>query len=260
MDSLGDVATIAAAGLGAGFVNGAAGGGSLVSYPLLLATGLDARTANITNTVGLLTGYVGGAVGFRDHLRTQRPRLRELSPIALAGGVVGALLLLSTSESTFEAVVPLLIVGACLLFAFQPVVRRRLVERREQRVGERHDPTARLGVLALAGVFTAAVYGGYFGAGIGVILLAILGVVLDDPLPSVNGIRGVLSLLVNVVAAVVFAFGADVEWAVAGVMAVTCLVGGYAGARVSLRLPDKVLRFVVVGFGLAAVARILTTS
>lgn len=255
MDSLGDVLTVAAAGLGAGFVNGAAGGGSLVSYPLLLATGLDARAANVTNTVGLLTGYAGGALGFRDHLRTQRPRLRELAPIALAGGAGGALLLLLTSESAFEAIVPALILGACLLFALQPTVRRRVVARR----ADPHPATGRLGVAALAAVFAAAVYGGYFGAGIGVILLAILGLVLDDPLPSVNGVRGVLSLLVNVVAAVVFAIGAEVDWAVAGVLAATCLVGGYAGARVSLRLPDRVLRVVVIGFGLAAVARLLTT-
>lgn len=259
MDSLGDVVTVAAAGLGAGFVNGAAGGGSLVSYPLLLAVGLPARTANVTNTVGILTGYVGGALGFRDHLRSQRVRLRELAPVALAGGIAGALLVLATSESSFEAIVPVLIIGACLLFAVQPIVRRRLAERRQARSGEAHDPTAPLGALALAAVFAAAVYGGYFGAGIGVILLAILGLVLDDPLPSVNGLRGLLSLVVNVVAAVVFAFGADVEWAVAGVLSTTCLVGGYIGARASLRLPDHLLRVVVITFGLAAVARLLTT-
>jgi len=260
MDSVGEILTVAAAGLGAGFVNGAAGGGSLVSYPLLLATGLDARAANVTNTVGILTGYVGGAVGFRDHLRSQRARLRELAPVALIGGVLGALLLLVTPESTFEVVVPVLILGACLLFGFQPVVRRRVAERRQRRTGgPPHDPTAGLGALALGAVLGAAVYGGYFGAGIGVILLAILGVVLDDPLPSVNGLRGVLSLLVNVVAALVFAVGADVDWGIAGVLAVTCLVGGYAGARVSLRLPDHALRVVVIAFGLAAVARLLTT-
>ncbi len=258
MDTLGDVLTVAVAGVGAGFVNGAAGGGSLVSYPLLLTTGLPALTANVTNTVGLLTGYVGGALGFRDHLRSQRVRLRELAPVALGGGVAGALLLLLTSEAAFDAIVPVLILGACLLFAVQPSVRRRVVARR-QSAGAAHDPTGRLGALALASVFAAAVYGGYFGAGIGVILLAILGLVLDDPLPSVNGIRGVLSLLVNVVAAVVFAFGADVDWGVAGVLAATCAVGGYAGARLSLRLPDRVLRIVVITFGLAAVARLLAT-
>ena len=259
MDSLGDALIVAAAGLGAGFVNGAAGGGSLVSYPLLLATGLPALTANVTNTVGLLTGYVGGALGFRDHLRSQQARLRELTPVALAGGVAGALLLLVTSESAFEAIVPVLILGACLLFGLQPVVRRHVIERRQRRAGTPIDPTSRLGAIALAGVFAAAVYGGYFGAGIGVILLAILGLVLADPLPSVNAVRGVLSLLVNVVAAIVFAVGADVDWAVAGVLATTCAVGGYAGARMSLRLPDHVLRVVVITFGLAAVARLVAS-
>jgi hypothetical protein len=259
MESFGDVLTVAAAGLGAGFVNGAAGGGSLVSYPLLLATGLPARTANVTNTVGILTGYVGGALGFRDHLRSQRPRLRELAPVAIVGAVAGAVLLLVTSESAFEAIVPLLILGACLLFGVQPIVRRRLVERRTNRVDTPRESTGRLGAIALASVFAAAIYGGYFGAGIGVILLAILGIVLDEPLARVNGLRGVLSLLINAVAAVVFALGADVDWAVAGVLSATCLVGGYAGARVSLRLPDHLLRVVVITFGLAAVARLLTT-
>jgi uncharacterized membrane protein YfcA len=226
---------------------------------LLLATGLGARAANVTNTVGLLTGYAGGALGFRDHLRSQRARLRELAPIALVGGVAGALLLLLTSEGAFEAIVPVLILGACLLFAFQPVVRRRVVARRQQRAGDAHDPTGHLGPVGLGLVFAAAVYGGYFGAGIGVILLAILGVVLEDPLPSVNGLRGVLSLLVNVVAAAVFIVGADVDWGVAGVLAVTCLVGGYTGARVSLRMPDNVLRILVIAFGLAAVAKLIAT-
>lgn len=257
MESLGDVVTAAAAGLGAGFVNGAAGGGSLVSYPLLLATGLDARTANVTNTVGLLTGYVGGALGFRDQLRSQRARLRELAPVALLGGAGGAVLLLATSESAFEAVVPVLILGACGLFGVQPRLRRTVVARRGH--GAVHDPDRRLRAVAVAAVFATAVYGGYFGAGIGVILLAILGLVLDDPLPTVNGVRGVLSLLVNVVAALVFAVLADVDWAVAGVLAATCLVGGYAGARLSLRLPDRVLRVVVIVFGLAAVARLATS-
>lgn len=256
MDTGLDVLLVAAAGLGAGFVNGAAGGGSLVSYPLLLTVGLDARTANITNTVGLLTGYVGGALGFRDHLRAQRSRLRELAPVGLVGGTAGAVLLLVTSEATFEAVVPALILGACVLFALQPAVRRWVVRRR---AGTGGPASARLGPIALSAVFAAAVYGGYFGAAIGVILLAILGLVLDDPLPSVNGLRGVLSLLVNVVAAAVFAVGADVDWAVAGLLSLTCLVGGYAGARFALRLSNTALRAVVIAFGLAAVARLLTS-
>ena len=166
-----------------------------MSYPLLLATGLGARTANVTNTVGILTSYIGGAFGFRDHLRSQRARLRELAPVALGGGVAGALLLLLTSESSFKAVVPVLI----------------------------------------------------------------LGVVLDDPLPGVNSIRGILSLLVNAIAAVMFAFFAGVDWGAAGILSITCLIGGYAGARVSLRMPDHVLRIVVIAFGLAAVGRLLTT-
>jgi uncharacterized membrane protein YfcA len=237
-------------------VNGAAGGGSLISYPLLLTSGLGALSANVTNTVGLLLGYVGGAVGFREQLGTQRTRVRELAPVSLAGGVIGALLLLVTPAATFDRIVPALILGACVLFGLQPAVRARLLARRPD---TGRPPGARLHVAALAAVFVTGVYGGYFGAGIGVILLAILGVMLDDPLPAVNSVRGVLSLLVNIVAAVIFAFGGRVDWVVAGVLAITSLAGGYAGARASLRLPDTVLRAVVICFGLAAVLRLVTT-
>ena len=253
--NLGDVAILAVAGFAAGGVNGMAGGGSLITYPALLATGHGALVANVTNTVGIFPGYLGGAAGFRRELVSQRRRVRELAPVSLAGGLAGALLLLATPDATFEGVAPVLILGACALFAAQPWLARFVAGRRH----DDHDPDGPVPRAALVGVFAASVYGGYFGAGIGVIFLAILGTFLVDPLPRINSLRGVLSLLVNLVAVVVFCIGARVDWAAVAVLAGTSLVGGYLGARASLRLPVPVLRAVVLAFGLLATVRLLTT-
>lgn len=246
---------LAVAGFGAGAVNGMAGGGSLITYPALLATGHSALVANVTNTVGILPGYIGGAAGFRDHLHSQRHRVRQLAPWALAGGLVGSLLLLATSERLFESLAPVLILGACALFAAQPRLNRAVSRRRH----DAEDDASPVPRAATLGVLAASVYGGYFGAGIGVIFLAILGTVLIDPLHRINALRGVLSLLVNVVAVVVFCIAADVAWDAVSVLAVTSLVGGYVGARTSLRLPAPVLRGAVLLFGLLAAARLLTS-
>jgi uncharacterized membrane protein YfcA len=248
----GDALLLAAAGLGAGIVNGIAGGGSLISYPALLATGHSALVSNVTNTVGILPGYVGGAAGFRDELRSQHMRVRQLAPVGIAGGLVGAGLLLTTSEELFDWVAPILIVAACLLFAAQPWVARWVARRRAGA-----ELSARLSFGTQALVFTASVYGGYFGAGLGVILLAVLGATLADPLPRINSLRGVLSLIVNTLAVAVFLVGADVAWVAAGVLGATSLVGGYLGARTSLRLPTPVLRVVVLIFGVIAVVSLL---
>jgi uncharacterized membrane protein YfcA len=248
----GDALLLATAGLGAGIVNGIAGGGSLISYPALLATGHSALVSNVTNTVGILPGYIGGAAGFRDELRSQRDRVRQLAPVGIAGGLVGAGLLLTTSEELFDWVAPILIIAACLLFAAQPWVARWVARRR---AGAELSDRLSFGTQAL--VFTASVYGGYFGAGLGVILLAALGATLADPLPRINSLRGVLSLIVNALAVAVFVVGADVAWAAAGVLAATSLVGGYIGARTSLRLPTPVLRGVVLLFGVIAVVSLL---
>lgn len=250
-----DVLVIALAGFAAGFVNGIAGGGSLVSFPALLATGHGALTANVTNTVGILPGYVGGAAGFRDQLRSQRRRVRELAPAALLGGSLGSVLLLVTPESTFDGIAPVLIIGACLLFALQPRLTRAVAARRT----EDHDAAGPVPRLAVVGAFVASIYGGYFGAGIGVIFLAILGTVLVDELSRVNALRGILSLLVNGVAAAIFAFSGEVHWAAAAILGATSLVGGYAGARTSLKLSPTLLRAVVLTFGVLAVVRLLTS-
>lgn len=243
---------LVAAGLGAGLVNGVAGGGSLVSFPALLAVGHPAIVANVTSTVGIWSGYLGGAAGFRHELRAQVDRVRSLAVVALTGGLVGAVLLLVTPETVFEGLAPVLILLACGLFAVQPLITRRL--------RERPRPAAMLGRsrLALGGTFLAAIYGAYFGAGLGVVLLAVLGLALDDSLVRVNGLRGVIALIVNTVAVVVFAFAADVAWHDAGVLAASSLVGGYGGARLSRRLPTPLLRALVILLGVTAALRLLT--
>ncbi|HWL43806.1 MAG TPA: sulfite exporter TauE/SafE family protein [Ilumatobacter sp.] len=258
--SPGDILLIAVAGFGAGAVNGMAGGGSLVSYPALLATGHGALVANVTNTVGILPGYAGGAAGFRSELRSQRARVREFAPLALLGGLAGAGLLLTTPEDVFDGVAPALIIAACLLFAFQPLLSKRIARRRAAAgpvdAADVHRPAS---WPVKAAVFVASVYGGYFGAGLGVIYLAVLGTVLPDPLPKINSLRGVMSLVVNALAVVLFGIAADVAWGAAGILAATSLVGGYIGARTALRLPAPMLRAVVLAFGVVAVWRLLAS-
>jgi uncharacterized membrane protein YfcA len=238
-----------AAGLGAGVVNGAAGGGTLISFPALLAVGYPALTANVTSTVGIWTGYLGGAAGFRRELADQHNQVRSLSGPVVGGAVVGGVLLLTTPSADFRALAPYLVLFSCLLFAVQPLLARGL------RSAEEHRRSRRLALHA--GTFIAAVYGAYFGAGLGVVLLAVLGLALPDPLVRINGLRAVLSLLVNSVAMVIFVIHAHVIWAAAGLMAGGALVGGYIGAHIARRVPPALLRVVIVAVGLATAVRLL---
>jgi uncharacterized membrane protein YfcA len=247
----GEAGLLVAAGFGAGIVNGIAGGGSLISFPALIATGQSALVANVTSTVGIWPGYIGGVAGHRAELAGQRDRVRRTAPVAVAGAVAGSVLLLTTSEDAFADLAPFLILFACLLFAAQPVIAGRLKARPVHPEGER------LSVPMLVGVFLASVYGAYFGGGLGVVLLAVLGLTLTDALTRINGLRGVLALVVNTVALVAFGVAAPVAWAAAGVMAVASLVGGYLGARVARRVPTPVLRIAVITFGVAAALRLL---
>ena len=241
------------AGFGAGLINGAAGGGTLVSFPALLALGYPATVANVTSTVGIWTGYLGGAAGFRAELVSQRRRLVALGPAGLAGGVLGAVLLVLTPNAVFRELAPLLILGACALFAIQPWLSTKVRSgAHPEPADDRDQPMG-----ALVGTFLAAIYGGYFGAGLGVILLAVLGFAIDDELVRINGLRSVLALLVNSVAVVVFAVGADVAWGAAGVLAVASLLGGYVGASVARRLPAPLLRAVIIAIGTVAALRLL---
>jgi uncharacterized protein len=239
---------IALGGVGAGIFNGVAGGGSLISFPILLALGYPALTANITNTIGIWPGYVASAAGFRREIGDQRDRLLRLTPVALAGGVAGALLLLTTSSSTFDRVVPWLVLGASALFAAQPLLRRALDR------GADH-PRSRP-VLLVAGVFAASVYGGYFGAAMGVLFLAVLGLALPVSLAHTSGLRAVLSMIVNGIAAVVFLVHGGLAWEAVGWLALGSLVGGFAGARLALSLPAPALRVVVVVIGVGTAVKL----
>lgn len=242
------------AGFAAGVSNGVAGGGTLLSFPALLAVGYPAITANVTSTIGLWPSTLGGSAGFRRELTAQGKRVRALIPAACAGGLIGSVLLLTTPPSAFRSVVPFLILAACALFASQPLIARALRRVRGETEG---DVAAHTPWTAYAGTLLASVYGGYFGAGLGIILLAVLGTVLHDAVHRINGLRVVLAMAVNLVALLVFVIAAHVAWTAVGLLAVTSLVGGYTGARLSRRLPAWVLRIVVVAFGLAAAVRLL---
>jgi uncharacterized membrane protein YfcA len=251
---------LAAAAVIAGAVNAVAGGGSLVSFPALLAVGYPALTANVTNSVALTPGYLGGTVGYRRELAGQRARALALGATSAAGAVLGAVLLLVSSPALFERIVPFLIFLACALLAVQTRLARLVRERRGgagrhalagRGGGERHT------VPLFAAQFLAAVYGAYFGAGVGIMMLAILGIFLSDTLQRLNALKGLLSLLVSVVAAVWFALFAEVSWVAVAVMAAASLLGGQLGVLLARRLNDQVLRWLVVAFGVAVGIRLL---
>jgi uncharacterized membrane protein YfcA len=245
----GELALLAGAGLLAGAVNAVAGGGSLISFPALLAVGYPSVPANVTNNVALLPGYVGGTYAYRRELAGQGPRARRLGATSAAGGLGGAVLLNVSSPGVFEAIVPFLILLSCALLLAQPAAARA-VERR----GHRGRPGA-----VHAATFLAAVYGGYFGAGLGIMLLAVLGAFLPDDLQRLNALKGLLSLVISAVAVVYFALFGPVAWGAAAIMAVASLAGGQGGVRVARRLSATALRWVVVVFGTAVAIVLLLT-
>jgi uncharacterized protein len=255
------VLLLAAAALVAGAVNAVAGGGSLLSFPALLAVGYPALTANVTNSVALTPGYFGGTLGYRRELAGQRGRILALGATSAAGAVVGAALLLISSAALFERIVPWLIFLACGLLAAQPRLARLVRERRAPPDG-RPDPAGPTELdghttALFAAQFLAAAYGAYFGAGVGIMMLAILGIFVADTLQRLNALKGLLSLLVAVVAATAFALLADVSWVAVGVMAAASLIGGQLGVVLARRLDDQVLRWLVIAFGVAVGVRLL---
>ena len=235
---------VAAAALVAGAVNAVAGGGTLLSFPALLLLGFPALTANVTSTLGLLSGFAGGSVAYRAELSGQRDRIRFLGAISILGAVVGAILLTRTPNSVFAAVVPWLILAACALLLLQPLVTARVAARRPER--EQH----RSPILVVA-QFLGAVYGAFFGAGMSVMLLAVLGLFIRDDLQRINALKGVLSLIVNVVAAIYFAFFGPVSWIAVLVMLPMSAAGGFIGVSLARRLSPVVLRTAVVVLGVA---------
>lgn len=244
------------AGAGAGTINTVVGSGSLITFPTLVALGYPPLIANVSNNIGLVPGSVSGVYGYRRELRGQRPRLLRLVPASLLGGLTGSTLLLVMPSKVFQKVVVVLIVIALVLVITQPVLSRRVAERRAARAGEggahRHVTP---GLLAL--VFATGIYGGYFGAAQGIILIATLGIFLDDALQRLNACKNVLAGSVNAVASVVFILSTDVDWKVVGTIAVGSTIGGQIGAKVGRRLPPRVLRTIIVVVGLTALVRLL---
>lgn len=234
-----DVALLAAAGVATGAINAVAGGGSLVSFPALLATGLPPLSANVSNLIATLPGYVSASATSRAELTGQGPRVRTLAAAAGGGAAVGTTLLLVGPADTFSALAPWLVLLACALLAVQPLVSRWVA-----RV-EHHTAPARL----VVSVGVASIYGGYFGAGLGIVLLAALGLTLEQPLRRLNAIKQVLSLTVAVVSAVAVALFGPVAWTSALVVGAGTLVGGRVGVGVARRLPDPVLRGAVIVLG-----------
>ena len=236
------------AGLGAGTINAVVGSGSLITFPTLIWVGLPPVVANVSNTVGLVPGAASGAWGYRRELAGQRGRLLRLGAGTLTGSLVGAILLLVLPPEVFATVVPALILLACLLVVIQPWLVRRLADRPRRDHG---------GPLVWLAIFATGMYGGYFGAAQGVLLIAVLAVGLDETLQRVNAAKNVLGGLANLVAGVLFIVVADVDWAAAGLVAAGAMVGGLLGARVARRLAPAVLRAVVVLIGIIAVVTLV---
>ena len=235
-----ELALVGLAGVGGGAVNAMAGGGTLITFPTLVAVGIPPVSANVTNTVALSPGYLSGTLAQRRDLDGQRPRLARFVPTAVVGGITGGALLLATSDAVFRELVPFLILGATVLLAMQDRIRVRVARHLESSASE-HD------LLALLPVFAAAVYGGYFGAWLGIILLAVLGLVLDDTLTRLNALKQALSFSINVATAFFFLFSGRVSWLAALALAAGAIVGGALGGRLAHRVdPAALRRFVVV--------------
>lgn len=240
---------LAAAAVAAGAINAVVGSGTLITFPTLLALGYPPVLANVSNTIGLVPGVLGAAYGYREELKGQGARLLRLGAAALVGGIVGAVLLLRLPSDTFSAAVPVLILIACVLVLIQPRLSKWLTERRKEKEREARDDG---GVPVWLGVGCTAVYGGYFGAAQGVLLMALFGTWLRDDLQRLNAAKNVLAAIVNGVAAVLFIAVTDVAWAAAGVIAAGSVVGGLVGAKVGRRLPPQVLRGMIVVIGVTA--------
>ena len=232
-----EYALVGAAAFAAGLVNAIAGGGSLITFPALIGVGLSPTIASLTNTVALCPGYLGATIAQRKLLVGQRARMWRVLPAGAIGGVAGALLLLYTDDRAFEVIVPFLILFAVALLAMQDRVRSWL---------EARGGAQRAAAWAALPIGLGGIYGGYFGAGLGVIILASLAVVHADSLTRINALKQSVSLAVNVAAAVVFVFSKQVDWPIAGVMLAASLLGGALGGAIALKVKPALLRWVVV--------------
>jgi uncharacterized protein len=242
-----DLVLLFIAAAGAGAINAIAGGGTLVSFPVLLALGVPPIAANVTNAVALCPGYLGAVVSQWRNLRDQQRRLWVCVPAAVVGGLAGALILLNTRERVFQMLIPYMLLAGSLLLAIQDLVRRFAAERAQQH----HRASLTWAAIAVLG---AGVYGGFFSAGMSVIVLALLALTIDDSFTRINALKQVTAFSVSAAASICFLFSGQVEWLAAGIMAVGALLGGAIGGHIAGRLHPTFLRWTVVcaGMGLAA--------
>ncbi|MFD5133378.1 MULTISPECIES: sulfite exporter TauE/SafE family protein [Streptomyces] len=242
-----------AAGTGAGAVNAVVGSGTLITFPVLLATGMPPVTATVSNGLGLVPGSISAAIGYREELRGQGRRVLLLGIGAVLGGLAGAVLLLTLPAAAFERIVPALVGLALVLVACQPLIARRVRRRREEGSPARRDG----GPLLFSGLTLASVYGGYFSAAQGIIYVSLMGMLLDETLQRLNAVKNVLSAVVNTVAAVLFLFFADFDWTAVLLIATGSALGGLAGARTGRRFSPAVLRTLIVSVGTVALVHLV---
>jgi uncharacterized membrane protein YfcA len=248
---------IFAVGLAAGTINTVVGSGTLITFPTLLAFGYAPVLANVSNNIGLVPGVASGVVGYRAELTGQRRRILRLGTASLGGGLVGAILLLTLPQSAFKAIVPVLIGVAVVMVIIQPRLAA-WVAARHGAASAAPDATEAIGGPVLwVLVFLAGIYGGYFGAAQGVLLIGMLGIALGDTLQRINAVKNVLAGLVNGLAAIVFIIATHVDWGVAGLIAAGSIIGGQLGARIGRRLPPWGLRLLIVCVGVAALVKLL---
>ncbi|MEU6214654.1 sulfite exporter TauE/SafE family protein [Streptomyces sp. NPDC047023] len=253
--SVWEMLAVFAAGVGAGTINTIVGSGTLITFPVLLATGLPPVTANVSNTLGLVPGSISGAIGYRRELKGQRSRILRLGSVSLVGGLAGAALLLALPSDSFDTIVPVLIGLALLLVVLQPRLAAALRRRQEAAGGDAGHPDG--GPALLGGMLFSSAYGGYFGAAQGVLYLALMGLLLRDDMQRINAVKNVIAALVNGIAAVFFLFVAEFDWTAVLLIAVGSTIGGQIGAKVGRRLSPTVLRGVIVTVGLVAIVQLL---
>jgi uncharacterized protein len=253
---------IFAAGLAAGTINTVVGSGTLITFPTLLAFGYPPVLANVSNNVGLVPGVASGVVGYRAELAGQRRRIIRLGSASLGGGLAGAILLLVLPAGAFKAIVPVLIGIALVMVVFQPRLSK-WVARRQPAAAGGAAPVTKDAALEVGGpvlwvlVFASGVYGGYFGAAQGVLLIGLMGVAFTDSMQRINAVKNVLAGLVNGIAAVVFVLATHIDWGVAGLIAAGAILGGQIGARIGRKLPPWGLRVLIICVGVAALVKLL---
>ncbi|WP_280197580.1 sulfite exporter TauE/SafE family protein [Nocardia cyriacigeorgica] len=249
-----EMLAVFAAGVAAGGINTIVGSGTLITFPVLLAIGYPPVTANVSNTVGLVPGSVSGVIGYRRELSGQRARLLRLGVASLLGAITGAVALLKMPEQAFKAIVPVLIIAALVLVIVQPRLAAWVKGRRDADNTPEHG-----GPVMFGSIYATGIYGGYFGAAQGVLLIGLLGVFVHDDLQRLNAVKNTLALLVNAVSAAIFIVVADIAWEAVALIAAGSIIGGQLGARVGRKLSPTVLRAVIVVVGTIAVVRLLTS-